>query len=174
MEIKKLNLEQIEKNKEEILKIYNEAYSYTDDKEGDFLFERFKDSFGKDLNSIFLACFVREKIVGFIYGFDFKKDNWFYKEVIDQIKDKMDTENVFEFNEICVLKKYRRKRIGTFLIETLKKNIKAKKIIFCTEKNNNDESSINFYKSLESKIIVDNFHFKSFDSLEYLILTLEN
>lgn len=173
MEIKRLNLIEIQKNKDQILKIYNEAYGYIDKKEGEFLFQRFKDSFSRDLNSIFLACFMREKIVGFIYGFDFKEGNWFYNEVIDKIKDKIDIENVFEFNEICVLKKYRRKNIGTFLIETLKKNISFKKLIFCKKKNNNC-ASINFYKSLDAKIIVYDFHFKSFDSLEYLILTLEN
>ena len=41
------------------------------------------------------------------------------------------------------------------------KNINAKKLIFCTDKENN-KGAISFYKTLGSKIIVDNFYFKSF------------
>lgn len=173
MEIKRLNLEEIEKNKDEILKIYNESFGYTDGTMGEFLFERIKDSFNRDVNSIFLACFMKEKIVGFIYGFDFISENWFYKEIFDDVKDKIDFDNIFEFNEIAVDKNYRRKKIGTFLIETLMKNINAKKLIFCTDKENN-KGAINFYKTLGSKVIVDNFYFKSFKSTAKLILTLDN
>ena len=71
--IKLLTLEEIKNKKYEIAKIYKEVFK-TDDSTADFLVTRIDESLG--LNIIICGAFEEEKLIGFVYGVDFLKENY--------------------------------------------------------------------------------------------------
>ena len=168
--IKVLNEEEMIKYLDELAEIYKLAIKSTDDSVN-FLKERIKNSINSNLNTVIVVAMEDEKIVGFVYGFDFKPETWWAVQIAPSLpKEEFDWyENTFELNELMVLPEYQSKGYGKLLMNKIRDDFNYSRILLGTAKNNNDKV-INFYKKLGYEIIVDNFKYPNDEYGTSLIL----
>lgn len=167
--IKLLTLEEIKNKKYEIAKIYKEVFK-TDDSTADFLVTRIDESLG--LNIIICGAFEEEKLIGFVYGLDFLKENWWAMQIDEKLPKGTDWyKNTFELNELAVLEKYQSKGYGKELMKCLIENFKGDKILLSTKKFEN-EKVINFYHKLGFKDLINPFEYPNGEYETSIVLYL--
>lgn len=167
--IKLLTLEEIEKYKREISDIYKEVFK-TDDFSANFLIARIDGSLKNNIKIV--GAFENEKLIGFVYGFDFLKENWWAMQVDSQLPSGIDWyKGTFELNELAVIEKYQGKGYGKKLMKCLIENFEGDKILLSTKKFNNDKI-INFYHKLGFKDLINPFEYPNGDYETSIILCL--
>jgi len=167
--IKLLTLEEIEKYKREISDIYKEVFK-TDDFSANFLITRIDGSLKNNIKIV--GAFENEKLIGFVYGFDFLKENWWAMQVDSQLPSGIDWyKGTFELNELAVIEKYQGRGYGKKLMKCLIENFEGDKILLSTKKFNNDKI-INFYHKLGFKDLVNPFEYPNGDYETSIILCL--
>ncbi len=167
--IKLLTLEEIEKYKREIACIYKEVFN-ADDFSTDFLITRIDESLKNNIKII--GAFENEKLVGFVYGFDFLKGNWWAIQVDSQLPKEINWyKNTFELNELAVLENCQGKGYGKALMKCLIENFHGDKILLSTKKFKN-EKVINFYHKLGFKDLINPFEYPNGEYETSIILCL--
>ena len=162
-------IEEIEKYKVEMAKIYKEVFK-ADDFSANFLITRIDDSLKNNIKIV--GAFENEKLIGFVYGFDFLKENWWAMQVDSQLPSGIDWyKGTFELNELAVIEKYQGRGYGKKLMKCLIENFEGDKILLSTKKFNNDKI-INFYHKLGFKDLVNPFEYPNGDYETSIILCL--
>lgn len=167
--IKLLSLEEIAKYKEEISRIYKDVFK-TNDATANFLITRIDGSLG--LNTMICGAFDDEKLVGFVYGFDFLKENWWAMQIDSKLPSGTDWyKNTFELNELAVLEEYQGKGYGKELMKCLIENFRGDKILLSTKRFEN-EKIINFYHKLGFKDLINPFEYPNGEYETSIVLCL--
>ena len=165
--IKVLTLKQQSEQAEELAEIYKQANNMSD-QQARFLITRIMKNV--NLNPVILTKTLDNRIVGFVYGFDFKEENWWAQKIINDLPDTTNWyENTFELNELMILPEYQSKGIGKELLTELKKYIPHKFILLGSSTKN-----IEFYKKMGYKTLVNNFKYSDDDKDYTYIFALEN
>lgn len=159
--IKLLTNEEIKKNKYRIAEIYREVFNLKKDSE-EFLVYRIDNSIENGLNTKILVAMEESEIVGFLFGFDFREENWWAQQIENDLP-KVDFnwyENTFELNELAVLEKYRKNGYGKQLMKKLIEDKSYHRILLGTAKENN-ENVLRFYYSLGFKDLINPFYYEN-------------
>lgn len=160
--IKILNESEMLTHKDKLIEIYRKAMKL-EEKTAQYLGVRIENSIKEKLNTVIITVW-NEKInemMGFVYGFDFKPENWWALQIKDflPLKKNVDWfENTFELNELMISPEYQGKGYGKKLMNELEKNIFHRYILLSTKKNNNTKV-IDFYHKLGYYNIIDPFNY---------------
>ena len=149
--IKVLNEEEMIKYLDELAEIYKLAIKSTDDSVN-FLKERIKNSINSNLNTVIVVAMEDEKIVGFVYGFDFKPETWWAVQIAPSLpKEEFDWyENTFELNELMVLPEYQSKGYGKLLMNKIRDDFNYSRILPASKLN-----AIPFFAQIEKNEKID-------------------
>lgn len=81
---------------------------------------RIESSLSLNLSPMIITVECEGQLAGFLFGFDFRKENWWAKQVNRILPKGIDWyHHSFELNELCVAKDYREKGIGYQLMSYL-------------------------------------------------------
>lgn len=160
--IKILNENEMYVYKDKLIEIYQKALNLQE-KSAQYLGIRIENSIKNKLNTVIITSWDEKtnEITGFVYGFDFRPENWWALQIKDflPLKEGINWyENTFELNELMISPEYQGKGYGKRLMKELEKNISHRFILLSTKKNNNAKV-IDFYHKLEYRNIIDPFNY---------------
>lgn len=151
--IKTLSKEEIGIFSEENSFIYKEAM-HTSDEAANMLIQRINKS-----QALVISFFNEEKMVGFLYGFEFTRSNWWAKQIDSKLPHNYNFyHNSFELNELMVLPSEQGKGIGKKLMNRLHEKTDYNNYMLSTQKDN--YHALKLYKNLGYEIIIDDFYFE--------------
>lgn len=154
MIIKEIYSNEIKDYDSTIIEIYCEAMNYSKEK-GQLLSGRLLQN-----NTRIWIAQEDEKIVGFLFGKNFKKDNWWAKQINNYLPQDIDWyQHTFEINELMVLPNHQSKGIGRELLRHLHSNTDYEIYLLGTSKYQN-ERIIGFYESLGYRTIIETFYYE--------------
>lgn len=170
--IKNIKIEEPDNYAEQIKQIYSAALGYSAES-ADFLITRIRNAEAKGLNLILLGAFEEEDLVGFVFGFDFAKGNWWEQQIAERLPSDYNWyDNTFELNELAVEPTMQGKKYGERLMRTLMDEVKNKNILLGTAKHNN-EHVLRFYKKLGFETVIDNFFYDGNSYNESVIMGIK-
>ncbi|MCW6675127.1 GNAT family N-acetyltransferase [Aerococcaceae bacterium NML180378] len=141
-----------------IKEIYREAFDYSTE-QADFLQVRMEQSD----NPIVLAVRHNGVVVGFLFGFDFKPENWWAQQLARSLTAEQLApfyEEAFELNELAVSPRYQAHGYGTMLMQHLFELCAERDILLGTKLENNDHV-IRFYRQLNFEDLVNPFYYEN-------------
>lgn len=155
-------LQDIKAIKEQInacMDVYNQAF-FNDLQTSAQLMQRILASLTNQEGVTLIVVRHAKKIIGFIYGFDFKERNWFAQQIHGLLPARIPHEPetftwydaCFELNELCVLPTWQGYGIGKKLLATLEAMPQYRTIVLATAASNNARV-LNFYAGLKYKIV---------------------
>lgn len=159
MEIRKIEVSEMDLYVPAIKQIYREALGYSEDA-ADFLITRIRKSDEGGLHTILLGAFEGERLAGFVFGFDFAPQNWWAQQIDARLPNDLDWyKSTFELNELAVDPRMQGKGIGRALMEQLLGAIPHQSVLLGTKKHKNDHV-IRLYKRLGFEIVIDDFRYE--------------
>lgn len=141
-----------------IKEIYREAFDYSTE-QADFLQVRMEQSD----NPIVLVVRHNGAVVGFLFGFDFKSENWWAQQLSRSLTAEQLApfyEGAFELNELAVSPRYQAHGYGKMLMQHLIALCAERDILLGTKLENNDHV-IRFYRQLNFEDLVNPFYYEN-------------
>lgn len=168
--IQSLNHEEIGLYKHRLAKIYREVFDY-DEKAEALLVMRIENSLAKALHPQIFIAREGDAIAGFLFGIDFKKENWWAQQIDAQLPHMPFDwyEDSFELNELALLAPYRGRGYGKQLMQACIEQCGKRRILLATKKENND-AVIHFYRHLGFRDLINPFDYKNYDYPTSIIL----
>lgn len=162
VEIRILDREEIDKYASDIAQVYMEAMGYSESARASL-----KSRIDKSA-SLVIAAFRSDKLLGFLFGFKFEKNNWWGKQIDSRLPNNHDFyKNTFELNELMVSPSEQGKGIGKSLMNKLHAETNYDIYLFGTQSDNLKARKL--YESLGYEIIIDKFYYDG-NKRENLIL----
>lgn len=154
MEVIKLSESEMLQYSETLSNVYNQAMHQQVN-----LLERIQNSIESQKNPLIFVVVDHGQIIGFVYGFDFKKENWWAQQVSHELPKEIDWfEARFELNELMVLPEYQNQGVGSRLMEDLLKQTDFIGILLSTARNKNDRA-VAFYKKWGFQPLLEPFYY---------------
>lgn len=141
-----------------IKEIYQEAFDYSTE-QADFLQVRIE----KSANPIVLVARHKGAVIGFLFGFDFKPENWWAQQLARSLTAEQLSpfyERAFELNELAVSPRYQAHGYGKMLMQHLFELCAGRDILLGTKLENNDHV-IRFYRQLSFEDLVNPFYYEN-------------
>ncbi|MCW6654742.1 GNAT family N-acetyltransferase [Aerococcaceae bacterium NML201296] len=141
-----------------IKEIYREAFDYSTE-QADFLQVRMEQSD----NPLVLVVRHNGAVVGFLFGFDFKPENWWAQQLARSLTTEQLApfyESAFELNELTVSPRYQAHGYGKMLMQHLIE-LCAECDIFLGTKLENNDHVIRFYRQLNFEDLVNPFYYEN-------------
>lgn len=156
--VRKIELSEVERYREDIKQIYAQALGYNESA-SDFLITRILKSDENKLNTLLIGAFEEDVLIGFAFGFDFKRGNWWADQIDSSLPTNEDWyKSSFEFNELAVYPNKQGKGHGQALMKKLMESVEHSYILLGTAKEEND-SVIRFYHRLGFENLIDPFYY---------------
>lgn len=127
-----------------VSEVFSQHY---DREETEFLRWRMEKSIGVGLNSLVLTWIEDGRTAGFVFGFDFRPENWWAQQVRRFLPDGIDWfTNCFELNEIAVHPDFQKRGIGRTLLEALATDFTYQNTLLGVKQDN--EPAIHLYEQV--------------------------
>lgn len=159
MMIKIYKEEEIQKIIDYVSELYDKVYKDSITEKG-HLKNRINNSLKLKRNTIILTEEHDGQIIGVLFGFDFKKENWWAQQIIDTLPKEINWfNNSFELNELFVDCNFQGRKVGYDLLSYLS-NSGFDYILLSVKKTN--EKAIHLYNKLGYESIEKgDFYFKN-------------
>lgn len=100
-----------------------------------FLLTRIKNSQAANRHPLVLGFFEGERLVGFVFGFDFQPANWWAQQINDQLPQGKDWyDRTFELNELAILPSHQKQGRGRQLMNHLLECLPHPTVLLGTKK----------------------------------------
>lgn len=134
-----------------VLEIFSQHY---DQEETETLRWRIGESVGVGLNSLVLTWSEDNRTAGFLFGFDFRPENWWAQQVSPFLPEGTDWfTNCFELNELAVHPNFQNRGFGRELLEALANDFPYRNTLLSVEQGN--DSAIHLYEKLGFEVLKD-------------------
>lgn len=121
MTIRTLETSEVLRRADELARIYQRAFGYSDERRDHFRDTRLAYLPLYD-GALTLGAFEGETLVGFVYGFDYQPGHWWPQQVGPALQDAGHTAwtvDTFELNELEILPEHQGRGHGTALLREL-------------------------------------------------------
>ncbi|MFD2026098.1 GNAT family N-acetyltransferase [Promicromonospora aerolata] len=121
MTIRTLETAEVLRRADEIARIYQRAFGYSDERRDHFRDTRIAYLPLYD-GALALGAFDDGALVGFVYGFDYQPEHWWPQQVgpaLDRAGHTAWTHDAFELNELEILPEHQGQGLGTALLRAL-------------------------------------------------------
>lgn len=151
--------EEIQKIIDNVSELYDKVYKDSSTEKG-HLKNRINNSLKLKRNTIILTEEQDGQIIGVLFGFDFKKENWWAEQIIDILPEGINWfENSFELNELFVDNDFQDRKVGHDLLSYLS-NTRFDYVLLSVKKSN--EKAIHLYNKFGYESIQKgDFYFKN-------------
>ncbi|MBF0777659.1 GNAT family N-acetyltransferase [Streptococcus cuniculi] len=151
---------------DQVSDLYDEMYRH-EIQESHSLKRRIENSLSSNLHPLIITEELDGQLLGFLFDFDFKPENWWAKQVDKILPPKMDWyRHSFELNELCVKEQYRRKGIGYQLMDYLS-STDFDYILLSVRSANTKAMSL--YTRLGYQVLHDHFYFEGGHTLFHIM-----
>lgn len=156
--IQRIEVTDLDRYGDSIRRIYESALGYSA-AASEFLLKRIRNSADNALHPIVLGSFEAERLVGFVFGFDFAPGNWWAQQIDSRLPRDFDWyDDTFEINELAVLPSHHKQGRGLHLMETLLAQMPHRHALLGTKKEDNAHV-IRFYRALGFDVVIDDFRY---------------
>ena len=121
MTIRVLETAEVLRRADDLARIYQRAFDYTDERRDHFRDTRLAYLPLYD-GALMLGAFDDDTLVGFVYGFDYQRDHWWPQQVgpaLEGAGHAAWTEDTFELNELEIQPEHQGRGFGSALLREL-------------------------------------------------------
>ncbi|MDR7382107.1 GNAT family N-acetyltransferase [Promicromonospora iranensis] len=144
MTIRALETSEVLRRADEIARVFQRAFGYSDERR-----EHFRDTRLAYLplydGALTLGAFDHDRLVGFVYGFDYQPEHWWPQQVgpaLVRAGHAGWTEDAFELNELEILPEHQGKGHGTALLRGLFERTAHRHILLSTTADPADRAKV--------------------------------
>ncbi|MFC8798128.1 GNAT family N-acetyltransferase [Promicromonospora sp. NPDC057138] len=160
MTIRALETPEVLRRADEMARIFQRAFGYSDERRVHFRDTRLAYLPLYD-GALTLGAFDGETLVGFVYGFDYQPDHWWPQQVGPALASSGHaawTEDAFELNELEILPEHQGRGHGTALMTELLRRVPHRHTLLSTTADPADRAKV-LYRRLGFVDLVPGFRY---------------